>query len=125
MSRRNTSLEALNRRFAAMGEAARVDVRAELEKGADRIVTLSRSLAPVDDGDLRDSIQKKDGEHRQQVLVTAGDEKAFYASFVEHGTQDKPAHPFFFPAYRALRRSITGRVNKVMRDAAKDRAGRR
>lgn len=124
MSRRNTSLEALNRRFAAMGEAARVDVRKELDKGADRIVTLSRSLAPVDDGDLRDSIQKKDGEHREQVLVTAGDDKAFYAAFQEHGTADQLAQPFFFPAYRALKRSITTRVNKVMRDAAKAKVGR-
>jgi HK97 gp10 family phage protein len=123
MSRRNTSLEELNRRFAAMGEAARHDVRAELDKGADRIVALSRSLAPVDDGDLRDSIQKKDGEHREQVLVTAGDEKAFYAGFIEHGAGDRLAQPYFFPAYRALKRSITGRVNKVMRDAAKRKAG--
>lgn len=72
------------------------------------------------------------------ITVHAGDAKAFYAAFIEFGTAPhkqpnnpmvgyhhpgSAAHPFFFPAYRALKRRIKGRISRATTKAAKTVAG--
>lgn len=71
------------------------------------------------------------------VTIHAGDGKAFYAAWVEFGTapHEQPnnprigfhhrganARPFFFPAYRALKRKIKGKVTRATRKAARKAA---
>lgn len=85
----------------------------------------------MDDGDLRDSVKWRRGSIRGDraeadlaVVVSEGDRKAFYAPFVEYGTQDTPAQPHFWPTWRAAKRRLIGRIRraqaKAIREAAKD-----
>lgn len=112
-------LDRLNRKLARMPAEAKREIRAELDAGADRIVTLAKSLAPRETGFLQSTIRKADGDHELQVRVWAGGGDAFYAVFKEHGTENLPAHPFLFPSFRALKGSVQGRINRAVRRAAK------
>lgn len=105
----------------AMGEAA------------DLIVATQRRLAPVDTGALRDSIQWKFGDppadarlggggrsvNETRVSITAGDARAYYAAFVEHGTQSHPAQPFFYPGYRAEQKHARAIIQRGVKSAVK------
>lgn len=112
-------LERLKRRFAKLPAKMRTEVKASLEKSADELVAMQKRLVPVDEGDLRDSIEKREGQHELSVEVTGGDDKAFYARFVEFGTASQPAQPYFFPAYRSLRKRIKNRTRRAVRKAVK------
>jgi len=73
------------------------------------------------------------GAGNLQITVFAGGGDAFYARFVEFGTAPHTnagmfagskhpgtaAQPFFYPAYRALRRRARGRVTRSVNKAAK------
>ena len=77
------------------------------------------------------------GDPDLSVTIHAGDAKAYYAAFVEFGTapHEQPnnringgqhpgasAAPFFFPAYRALKRRAKGRITRAMNKAIRDGA---
>ena len=67
------------------------------------------------------------------VTIHAGDAKAFYAAFVEFGTAahtnkgkfagshnpGTSAGPFFFPAYRLVKKRVTSRISRATNKAAK------
>ena len=111
--------------------------------GANEVADMQRRLAPVDSGDLKDSIKvvrpgdnwKPDNPNVRGVTigatakgsvsaaVVAGDAKAWYARLVEHGTRRSRAAPYFFPAWRALKRRVTGRVSRAFRAAVKEVGG--
>ena len=112
-------LERLKRRLAKLPKKMKAEVKVALEKSADELVAMQRRLVPVDQGDLRDSIQKRDGNHELSVEVVAGSDKAFYATFVEFGTRERPAQPFFFPPYRALRKRIKSRTSRAVGKAVR------
>lgn len=123
-------LDRLKRRLAAMPVEARKDIRKALDEGAARIVNLSRGLAPVDEGDLRRSIRVLPGEHELQVKVAAGGpltqrpvRHGLTAPRFDYAGKAEAQNPFFFPAYRALKKSISSKVGKATRDAAKRAAG--
>ena len=123
--------------------AVKEEVQASLEQSADEMVNMARALAPIDDGDLRDSIkatsagkltplyggggQAKVGD--LQVRVTAGNYFVRYASIVEFGRKATAkfgamaARPFFWPSYRSLKKKFKGRttraLNKALKRAAK------
>ncbi|MGE0845838.1 MAG: HK97-gp10 family putative phage morphogenesis protein [Flavobacteriaceae bacterium] len=125
-------LDRLRAKLKALPEAAKVGIRVAMEQGATEIVDLARSLCPVDRGDLRDSIGwtwgdaprgamvlAQGGEGDLRVTVYAGNDEAYYARWVEFGTQKMAAQPFFFPAYRALRKRVKGRISRATTKAAK------
>lgn len=122
MATKVEGLERLKKRLGALPAKMKAEVRASLEKSADELVAMQKRLVPVDQGDLRDSIRKEPGAHELSVEVKAGDRKAFYAAFQEFGTADQPAQPFFFPAYRALRRRIRNRTSRAVRKAVRTKA---
>lgn len=76
----------------------------------------------------------REGDPDLTVTVHAGDATAFYASYVEFGTSPHTAggkfkgaahpgataQPFFFPAWRANKRSVKARITRAMRKAIKD-----
>lgn len=155
--------ERLRRQLEAMPKAARDTISAAMEKSAEEIVRLARSLVPVEQGDLKASIGWTWGAAPRgaitlgavrrpvervgdlKITVYAGDEKAFYARFVEFGTAPhsvakgggtkagqraaragggKPhpgarAKPFFYPAYRAVKKTVKGRISRAANAAAK------
>lgn len=71
------------------------------------------------------------------VTITAGNSKVRYAHLVEFGTAPHPqggkfkgtqhpgttAQPFFYPAYRSLRRRVKSRISRAMKKAIKRGAG--
>ncbi|MFC0633291.1 HK97-gp10 family putative phage morphogenesis protein [Brevundimonas balnearis] len=129
-----------------------------LASSADELAEAVRYNVPVDHGDLKASVRWRRGAPRDKkarkagrtedkdlsVTVAAGDETAFYASFVEFGTAPSsgeaprrnrnfksvevmtkgtrphagtPAQPFFFPTWRALRRRLVGKIKRAQAKA--------
>lgn len=97
------------------------------EKSAEELAAMMVRLAPEDEGDLIRSIRYYEltGTAGGGVTwrVSAGNESAFYSRFVEFGNGIVPARPFFYPAYRALRRSIKNRQLRAFRQALRDSKG--
>ena len=124
----------LARRLNAIPKAVVNAVQPALRQSGDELAGTMRQLAPVDTGDLRDSIEvtlpgqstppysqpggsKVAGEN--QVLVTAGNEDVRYPHLVEYGTADAGAQPFFWPAYRLKKKRLTNRIKRSVSKAVK------
>lgn len=95
-------LAALNRRLAAIPKAARQAAQASVIKQAHAIADLARNAAPVDDGDLKESIVVTAGGESTPpysqpggrtvvpelgATITAGNGKVRYAHLVEFGAK--------------------------------------
>lgn len=163
MARRSTilGLSKLDKKLRRLPQVALVEIRAAMEAAAEQIVTLAKSLAPHETGDLQDSIgwtwgspprgsitlgkvAKSSLGKQLTITVYAGNDKAFYARWVEFGTAkhaikaknaaamgvdgrfgtevDHPgatAQPFFYPAYRASRKEVKRKISAATRRAAK------
>lgn len=143
--RNKDRLYAKLKRMAPEAAKALVD---EGNKAADEMVATARSYAPVDRGDLRQSIvATRAGQATPaysqpggsvtvpegSVLVTAGNSKVRYPHLVEYGTRPHenkgkfagthnpgaPAQPYFWPAFRLLRRRFRARMTRAMNKAIK------
>ncbi len=135
MATRVLGLDRLKRKLTRFPDAVQQEIRTAMETSANEIVALAKSLAPVDSGDLRNSIGwtwgsapegamvlgkvRRGGEGNMVITIYAGGGAEYYARFVEFGTQNMPAVPFFYPSYRALRRRARGRVTRSVNKAAK------
>lgn len=120
-----------SRRLRAIPPGVRKQVRTQLRSNAVELVASQRSFAPVEDGDLKASIQFEDTSdaNRIAMTVTAGGAATTrpvregqtatydYALGQEFGTEDMPANPFFFPPYRAKRKTFKRKRNKAAKDA--------
>lgn len=129
--------EALNRKFAAMPEAVRAEVLKSVPSSAEELASLQRRLAPHDKGNLQASIRVEHDEFRAKVIAggTASTRREVRkgsgqftdeAILMEFGTRPHriggkfagarhpgtPARPFFFPAYRALKKRIKSRISR-------------
>lgn len=77
------------------------------------------------------------GDPDLTAVIHAGDAKAFYAKWVEFGTSphenkglyagsehpgSRPT-PFFYPGYRAQKRSVKARISRAMRKGIKEATG--
>ena len=77
------------------------------------------------------------GDPDLTAVIHAGDSKAFYARWVEFGTakhinkglyagSEHPGsrpEPFFYPGYRAQKRSVKARISRAMRKGIKEATG--
>lgn len=145
----------LNKKVAQLPKRIEAAAKKAMEAGADELVEMMKRLVPVDSGDLRDSIgwtwgnapagssviaQSDPDERGLRITVYAGNEKAYYAAWVEFGSAPhnvalgggnksfkgdavghpgSRAQPFFFPSYRALRKRIRDRIRRETRKALK------
>jgi len=123
-------LDKLNSKLAVMPAVAKAEIGKALNEGADRMVTLARGLAPVDDGDLRTSIRKEPGRHELAVDIKAGGplttrpvRHGATAPTFDYAAKLEKESPYFFPAYRALKRSIHARLGRAYREAVKKSGG--
>jgi HK97 gp10 family phage protein len=72
-----------------------------LDRVGDAWVDGAKRSVPVRTGQLRSSIRSaREGAH---LILSAGDSRAPYASYVELGTSRAPAQPFMRPALLALK----------------------
>lgn len=135
-------LDSLVKKLTKIPEEAKAEIRKALELSADEVVRLAKRLAPVDDGDLQMSIswtwgdppkgsivlgvvKAPKGSDDLRISIYAGNSKAYYARWVEFGTQHASAQPYFLPAYRANRKRVRGRVTRAINKAAKKLANSR
>lgn len=127
-------LSRFRQRMQAIPKAAREAVVPALVKGADEIADTQRRLAPVDDGDLRDSIEvTRPGEGTPaysqpggarvagelEAIVTAGNSHVRYAHLVEHGTTKATAQAFFWPGFRLERKRALTRIRRSITKSIK------
>lgn len=116
--------------------------RAILHEGARLIVEEAKRLAPVDTGNLRDSIASTDDRDarvygklnfggapsREGIAVYIGpvgsteDGDVFYARFQEFGWRDDPGSPFMRPALAAKREDADRLVARRLGEAVYDLA---
>jgi HK97 gp10 family phage protein len=141
-----TGLRELQRKLKAIPGAAKTAAKTAVVQGATEIAGLQQRLAPVDKGDLRKSIAvtppggttppySQPGGARVasefQAIITAGNSDVRYAHLVEYGAAPHiaggifdgaqhpgtPAQPFFWPAYRALRKRSKRRISTNIKKA--------
>lgn len=125
----------LSHTLKRLPDAVEDAVKPALNKSGDELATTMKRLAPVDEGDLRDSITvtrigettppySQPGGSRQakenEVIVTAGNSRVRYAHLVEFGTSQAAAQPFFWPAYRLLKKRLKSRISRSIGKAVKE-----
>ena len=138
-------LSRLRRKFKhTIPDTVRKLTRDAMKKGAVEIVAQMKAFAPVDGGALRDSIGWTWGDAPKGALTLArsrsvrgdvitiyagtrdkglGDMDAFYARWIEFGTQKMMPRPFFYVSYRLLRRRVKSRVTRAVTKGVKQAAG--
>lgn len=124
-----TGREKLRAKLAKLPVRVREQMRRDIETSANELVSLQRRLAPFKTGELRDSIKWKWEAVGEEAAGTEIAAKVFSddfkARFVEFGTAPHGEHPgtrarpFFFPAYRALRKKIKSRISRGTSKALK------
>jgi HK97 gp10 family phage protein len=119
-------VDQLKRKLRAMPQAAKDEIRKALEASAQEITGTAKNFAPSRTGALRNSIGYSMGReglgtgNELSVTVHAGDDDAYYAPFVEFGTsRGASARPFFFPAYRLVKKRVKSRISRATSKAAK------
>ncbi|RAH97617.1 hypothetical protein DLJ53_27570 [Acuticoccus sediminis] len=131
-------LDKAQRKLKTLSKSALEAVQPALIKGAEDIANIQRSLAPEDEGDLRDSIHvTKPGEatpygairkgeatvaEPNQAIITAYSDDVDYAYHVEFGTSDTDAQPFFAPGYRLGKKKALNRIKRAIATAVKREA---
>ncbi|MGE0853646.1 MAG: HK97-gp10 family putative phage morphogenesis protein [Hyphomicrobiaceae bacterium] len=135
MTTNDGGLAKFQRRMAAIPKAARLAVRPALERSAEELAETMRRLAPVDEGDLKESIAvtppggttpaySQPGGSRvageTEILITVGNTDVRYAHLLEYGTTKAHAQPFFWPAYRLLKKKLQGRIKRSVAKAIRE-----
>jgi HK97 gp10 family phage protein len=89
------------------GDRVSARIKAKLatkaHEAAQILVAEAKAEAPVDSGELRDSIREEPSSNPEKTKVVVDAPHAFW---VEFGTRDRPADPFF-------RRAIYGAMTKM------------
>ena len=128
----------LQRKLDALPKVAKDHIKKEMEVAAGDAVAFMRRIVPVEDGDLRDSIGWTWGKPPRgasivasvkstmggsmTITIYAGGGDQYYARFVEFGTKNMTARPFFYVSWRAVnkgRNNPKARVRRAVRDAAR------
>ncbi|ODT82450.1 MAG: hypothetical protein ABS76_07465 [Pelagibacterium sp. SCN 64-44] len=104
MATKIQGLDRLKRKLTVLPDKAREAIAKAMEQGAEEVVALAKSLVPIDNGTLRDSIgwtwgdapkgsmvlgtvrQSGRGAGNMVITIFAGGRDAFYAAWVEFGT---------------------------------------
>jgi ABC-type sugar transport system substrate-binding protein len=133
-------------KMALIPKAVITEVRKAMEEGAEEIVGYMKRLVPRDDGLLAASIGWTWGAAPAgsvaitsvggpggaigTITIFAGDAttvvtnsrgKAFQNALIqEHGTKERAANPFFYPAYRALRSRVRSRITRSFKKAVRN-----
>ncbi len=137
----------------ALPNEVRSAIKQALAQGADEITDMQKRLVPKKTRKLHDSIKQTYGGGRERysslsvgtgggdpdltVRISAGNSAVRYAHLVEFGTAPHinggifkgtknpgtSAQPFFYPAYRALRKKVKSRISRATTKAAKKVAG--
>jgi HK97 gp10 family phage protein len=137
------AIDRLSKRLAAIPKAVRDAVQPALQTSGQELVDEMQHLAPVSKdgahgnppGAMRDSIVMTPGGQTtppysepggsqvvpdNAVAITAGNTHVRYAHLVEYGTTKMAAEPYFWPAYRLLKKRITSRTKRAIGKAVRE-----
>lgn len=103
----------LEKKLGQLPEVVERAARAAIEGEVDEAVEDLRAGAPVDEGDLRDSVQ---GEIAKKGLGGTAAVTARHAEFVVHGTSDTPANDFVTPVINDVRERFPDRFADELRE---------
>lgn len=132
---RSAQLQRLDRRLKAIPKRVKEATVPALEKSGEELAGTMRRLAPVDEGDLRDSITvtgpgqstppySQPGSEtvvpENAVMITVGNKNVRYPHLVEYGTTKATAQPFFWPAFRLLQKRLQNRIKRSISKAVKE-----
>ena len=106
----------LYNKFNSISEKAKVEVKNEFNASALKIQSTAKRLAPVNFGQLRNSIYLKETGGNNNFIFTVG-ASAKYAPYVEFGTGGKVSVPNDFQAYAMKFKGQKGGTFKEMIDA--------
>lgn len=84
-------------------------VNGAIERAAESHVEIAKQLAPIDTGFLRDNIHIL-RDHGLRVVSEAP-----YSVYVEFGTVDSSAQPFFIPAFESAMRQFRADIARATR----------
>lgn len=141
----------LRKRLLRLPDDVKRRLRAEFAQGADDIVNMMKAVAPVDDGELRESITWRwSGEGKiaysqgdssgqpgdMSIRISAGNTRVRYPHLVEFGAAPhiaggifkgamhpgQPPQPFFFPSYRAQKKRVVKNFRRGIKRAMQDSA---
>lgn len=137
-------LAKLDRKLKRLPAEARKTIRAAMATGADQVVAMMKNLAPIlkkpdprrTPGALRDSIGWTWGQAPKgsmviaslkgagfggdlTITIYAGGKSAWYARWVEFGTSNMSAQPYFYVSWRANRRNVRRRISTAINRSAK------
>jgi HK97 gp10 family phage protein len=84
--------------FARIAVQIKAGAGVATREAADEIVAMAKDLVPVRTGALGDSIEAGPGGAGGGYQVRAGNDEVDYAAYVEFGTVNMAAEPFFWPA---------------------------
>jgi HK97 gp10 family phage protein len=118
-------------KLSTASKTIREAAQKRLDTEADRLVEAIKGAAPVDDGELRDSVRKERTEHQPGVRIAAGGTPDTMrpgkdghvhdvAKSTEYGTSTRPAHPFFWPMIEAHEEAIGRALSESANDALRD-----
>ncbi|WP_236774265.1 HK97-gp10 family putative phage morphogenesis protein [Agrobacterium tumefaciens] len=136
----------LKRRLEKIPKAVREQTQPAITSAAQDVADVMKRLAPVDDGDLRDSIVVTPGgqntpPHSQPggstvvpenaAMITAGNSKVRYAHLVEFGTRahlnggqfagttnpGTTGQPYFFVGFRMAKDKAARKIKRAMSKA--------
>lgn len=130
-------MDKLKQKFQRMPQAVRDEILKAIPASAGELVAMQKRLAPRDKGALENSIRYEADQFRAVVMAggTAATRREVRkgsgqftdeAVLVEFGTKPHivggkfagakhpgtPARPFFFPAWRAMKKRIKGRLSR-------------
>lgn len=100
-------------KFHELSERMRRNIAEELNSGAKSCIEIAQQLAPVDTGFMRDHISQTE-EASASNLRAVMESEADYSAFVEYGTINQNAQPFFTPAYESARRQVNNGLKRVL-----------
>jgi HK97 gp10 family phage protein len=105
--------EATRRALVAAPERARVHASSAVAASTFAVTQRSRSLVPVDTGRLKNAIGSTRVVSGLQGQVGITDADAYYWRFVEFGTINMAARPFFRPAAEEERNVFIQRMRDI------------
>ena len=134
---RSPQMERLQKRLAAIPQGVKQAVQPALQQSGQELAGAMKTLAEPsrDSGDLIDSITVTTAGNttppysqpggsmvvpENAVAVTVGNSEVRYPHLVEHGTARAPAQPFFWPAYRLLKKRIASRLKRAVGKAVRE-----
>lgn len=102
----------ITNRFGELGTRLPQRTADAIRAAVDETAQQARQRAPVDTGELRDSIQGRViNQFSGEVVATAD-----HAIFQEYGTRFQPAQPYLTPAAEAVRPQYLAAVAKAVAD---------